>query len=105
MVETEAVINLPESVEGSVDGVMSVSVKTEKGFTLTKKYGFTVEEEDGKILSFDLLDHPELGTTLLFGNQVFSLKFWDTDDLKKGLDTLTTAVNKELERRRINGIN
>lgn len=81
-------------------GVMNVAVKTEKGITLTKQHGFTVEEEDGKVLAFDLLEHPELGTTLLFGNQVFVLKFWTNEDLTKGLEVFTLAMNKEIERRK-----
>ena len=91
--------NLPENLAG-VEGVMSVAVKTERGFTLTRDYGFTVEEEGGNILAFDLLEHPELGTTVLFGNQVFALKFWDDEDLQKGLQTISEAFNKELERRK-----
>lgn len=81
-------------------GVMSVAVKTEKGFTLTREHGFTIEEENGKVLAFDLLEHPDLGTTLLFGDQVFVLKFWDGEDLLKGLRMLSLAVRKELNRRK-----
>jgi len=91
--------NLPANLQG-VDGVMSVAVKTEKGFTLTRDYGFTVEEENGKILAFDILEHPELGTTVLFGSQVFALKFWDEEDLHAGLKIVSLAVKKELERRK-----
>ena len=91
--------NLPENLAG-MGGVMSVAVKTEKGFTLTRDYGFTVEAENGNVLAFDLLDHPELGTTVLFGNQVFALKFWDDEDLQKGLQTFSEAFNRELERRK-----
>lgn len=93
--------NLPENLDG-MDGIMSVAVKTEKGYTLTRDFGFTVEEEDGKILAFDLLIHPELGTTVLFGNQVFALKFWDDEDLQRGLKIITQAVETEIERRKGN---
>ncbi len=58
-------------------GNMNVAVKTEKGHTLSRDYGFTVEEEDGRVLAFDILAHPDMGITVLFGNQVFALKFWD----------------------------
>jgi hypothetical protein len=91
-------VKLPENpLTGK--GVMSVAVKTERGFTLTRDYGFTVEEEDGKVLAFDLLEHPELGTTLLFGNQVFVLKFWDDNALSNGLNIMSLALEKEIERR------
>ena len=82
---------------------MNIAVKTERGYTLSRDYGFTIEEEDGKVLAFDILNHEELGTTLLFGNQVFALKFWDVKDLTKGLKIFTEAVESELKRRGING--
>ncbi len=92
--------NVPPTEEGTINtGVMSVAVKTEKGHTLTHEYGFTIEEEEGKVLSFDMLYHEDLGPTLLFGNQVFVLKFWDDADLQRGLDMFTAAVKMELARR------
>ena len=97
---TEYRDNLPEDIPGGIEAIMSVAVKTEKGFTLTRDYGFTVEEEDGKILAFDLLVHPDLGTTVLFGDQVFALKYWDEEDLHKGLQIISQAVEMELERRK-----
>jgi hypothetical protein len=96
--------NLPEELRGRAHGVMSVATKTEKGFTLTKNYGFTIVEENGKVLAFDLLEHPELGVTLLFGNQVFVLKFWDDADLDKGSSILLSAIQKEKERRNKKGL-
>jgi len=96
---TEYLDNLPENIPGGIEGVMSVAVKTEKGVTLTRDYGFTVEEENNKVLAFDLLEHPDLGISVLFGTQVFALKFWDEKDLHKGLEIISTAFNKELERR------
>ena len=97
---TEFVDRLPEELPDGTQGIMSVAVKTEKGFTLTRDYGFTVEEENGKVLAFDLLEHPDLGVTVLFGNQVFAFKFWDEEDLARGLQIISEAVNKELERRK-----
>jgi hypothetical protein len=99
-VNTKVKVNIPENLEEKYDGVMSVAVKTEKGFTLTREYGFTIEEDHGKVLAFDLVEHPQLGVTLLFGNQVFALKFWDDEDLKRGLGTFSQAVAKEMERRK-----
>jgi hypothetical protein len=97
---TEYKDDLPEDIPDGIDAVMSVAVKTEKGFTLTRDYGFTVEEEAGKVLAFDILVHPDLGTTVLFGNQVFALKYWDKEDLHKGLQIISKAVKMELERRK-----
>ena len=81
-------------------GILNVAVKTEKGFTVTREHGFTIEEEAGKVLAFDMMDHPELGVTVLFGNQVFALRFWTDEDLDKGLSMLTTAVEREKNRRK-----
>ena len=80
-------------------GTAKITLKDERGFILTKDFGFTIEEESGKLLAFDLIDHPELGTTLLFGDQVFSLRFWQNADLDKGLAMLTEAVRREKGRR------
>lgn len=97
---TEYSDRLPENLPGGTKGVMSVAVKTERGYTLTRDYGFTIEEEDGRVLAFDFFEHPELGVALLCGNQVFALKFWDDADLNKGLEIFSKAVTVELERRR-----
>jgi hypothetical protein len=97
---TEYIDNLPDKLQPDTKGVMSVAVKTERGFTLTRDYGFTVEEEDGKVLAFDLIDHPELGVAVLFGGQIFALRFWDEEDLHRGLQVISKAVKKELERRK-----
>ena len=58
---------------------MKVSVKTDRGLVLSQEHGFTVEEADGKVLGFDIIETEEHGTTLLFGDQVFFLKFWDDE--------------------------
>jgi hypothetical protein len=96
---SEVKVDLPESLGDGTKGTMKVELKTENDYVLTNEYGFTIEEERGKFLAFDLIDHPELGTTVLFGNQVFALKFWDTEDLSKGLQIITEAVAREMERR------
>ncbi len=90
---------LPENLAG-IKGIMSVAVKTERGITLTQEHGFTIEEENGQVLAFDLLEHEDLGTTLLFGNQVFALKFWDEEDLHSGLKIIAAGIDRELERRK-----
>ncbi len=81
------------------ENVMRVETKDDRGMILSKEYGFTVAEENGKVLSFDLLNHPDLGITLLFGEQVFVLRFWDNEDLTKGLRVVSDAIAMELERR------
>lgn len=100
MVDTEITGDVPvPSGDVGIEGILSVAVKTERGHTLTRDYGFTVEEEDGKVLAFDLLEHPDLGIALLFGQQVFALRFWNDEDLQKGLAIVTDAISKEVERR------
>ena len=84
---------------GAHEGTMKVKTKNERGMVVTNEYGFTVQEENGKVLAFDLIEHPDLGTTLLFGNQVFALKFWDAEDLDKGLKIMKRAVAEEYRRR------
>ena len=79
--------------------VMRVETKDERGIVLSKEYGFTVEEENGKVLAFDLINHPDLGITLLFGEQVFVLRFWDDEALTSGLSMVAQAITQELERR------
>jgi hypothetical protein len=97
---TEYVDRLPDNLTAGTKGVMAVAVKTEKGYTLTREFGFTVEEENGHVLAFDFLEHPDLGIAVLFGSQVFALKFWTDADLHKGTEIFTKAATAELERRK-----
>ncbi len=90
-----------EELDGK-QGVMKVSLKDENGMVLTQEYGFTIEQENGEILSFDLHDHPDFGLALLFGNQVFFLKYWDDDQLEKGLKMIQDSFARELNRRKEN---
>ncbi len=80
-------------------GKAKVSLKTDRGLTLTKEHGFTVEEVDGKVLGFDLIETEEYGTALLFGEQVFFLKFWDDTDLDKAESIVKRAIFKERIKR------
>jgi len=82
-----------------VQGKVKVAVKTDRGFTLTKEHGFTVEEADGKVLSFDIIDTGEYGPALLFGDQVFFLKFWDDTDLDRAESIVQRAIFRERLRR------
>ncbi len=86
----------------SLQGTLKVSLKDDKGVTLTKEHGFSIEEENGDILSFDYIENEEHGSVLLFGNQIFFLKFWRDEDLQKAQDVLSKAFARELERRQSN---
>ena len=69
------------------------------GTMVVTRRGFTFQEETGQELAFDISEHPELGTALLFGNQVFFLRFWTDEQLNKALNELSTAIRKEQVRR------
>lgn len=81
-------------------GVFSKEQESKDGIILTKDYGFLVEEEAGKVLSFDKVVNEEYGNVLLFGDQVFFLKFWDTEDLKKAYKLVAEVFSDELQKRR-----
>lgn len=82
-----------------VEGTMNVELKEDRGLTLTKQYGFTVKETDDKVLAFDLIETAEYGVALLFGDQVFFLKFWDNEDLTKAESIVKRAIHEERLRR------
>lgn len=84
-------------VEGQ-KGTMFVEVETKEGYKLSKEHGFIVKEEDGKVLAFDFVRNPEYGNLLLFGNQIFFLKYWDKEDLQKALTMTQAALSEELAR-------
>jgi len=86
-----------------VEGTMKIELKDERGLTLTKEHGFTVEEADGKLLAFDLVDTDDYGKALLFGNQIFFLKFWDDEDLSKAECIIKRAIHEERLRRNDTG--
>ncbi len=83
-----------------VKGNMKVQLKNEKGMALTQEHGFIVEEADGKVLAFDLINTEEHGISLLFGNQIFFLKYWDKEDLDKAESVVKRAIHEERLRRR-----
>ncbi len=80
-------------------GKVKVALKTDRGLTLTKEHGFTVEEADGKVLGFDIMETEEYGTALLFGDQIFFLKFWDDTDLDKAESIVKRAIFRERIKR------
>jgi hypothetical protein len=88
-------------MDKAITGKMNVEVKeAESGKILTQEHGFTVKEEAGKVLSFDKIDRPDYGTVLLFGDQVYFVKFWDDEDLERALALTKEVFEGELERRR-----
>lgn len=86
-----------------VEGTMNIELKDDRGLTLTKKHGFTIEEADGKILAFDLMDSEDYGKVLLFGEQIFFLKFWEDEDLAKAESIVKRAIHEERLRRNVTG--
>lgn len=83
-----------------ITGKMNVELKEKDGTTLTKEHGFTVKEEAGKVLKFDVIERPDYGTVLLFGDQVYFLSFWDDEDIERALELTKEVFEGELERRR-----
>lgn len=84
-----------------IEGKMKVELKDEEGFSLTKENGFTIKEESDKVLSFDKIDRPkDYGTVLLFGDQIYFVKFWDDGDIERALALTKEVFEGELERRR-----
>jgi len=83
-----------------IKGKMKVVLKDVGGMLLTQEHGFTVQEEEGKVLSFDRIDREDYGTVLLFGDQVYFVKFWDDKDLERALALTKEVFEGELERRK-----
>ena len=83
-----------------IEGKINIKVEDEAGMALTKEHGFTVKEESNKVLSFDKIDREDYGTVLLFGDQIYFVKFWDDEDLKRALALTKEVFEGELERRR-----
>ena len=81
------------------EGKMKVEIKDDRGFLLSKEYGFTVQEES-RVLAFDLYDNPDIGPMLLFGDQVCALRFWRDEDLENGRRVVNAAIDMELRKRR-----
>lgn len=77
-----------------MQGKMKIKVKNERGMTLTKEHGFTIEETD-KVLAFDIIESEEYGITLLFGDQIFFLKFWKDEDLIRAESLIKRAIYRE----------
>jgi hypothetical protein len=84
----------------ALTGNLKVELKGEGGKIVTKDHGFTIQEEQ-KVLSFDKIDRPEdYGTVLLFGDQVYFIKYWDDEDIERALALTKEVFEGELERRK-----
>jgi hypothetical protein len=84
----------------AIEGKIDIKIEDESGMALTREHGFTVKEESNKILSFDKIDREDYGTVLLFGDQVYFVKFWDDEDIERALALTKEVFEGELERRR-----
>ena len=80
-------------------GVFSKEQLDKDGIVLTKEFGFLVEEEAGKVLAFDRIDSPDYGRVLLFGDQVFFLKFWGIEELQKASKLISDILLEEIDSR------
>jgi hypothetical protein len=81
-------------------GTYITGVKDEDGGDLiTTEKGFTFQEETGQELAFDIHEIEGAGTALLFGNQIFFLKFWTDEQLDKASEGFNAAIKKEKGRR------
>ena len=75
----------------TVDEEGNKVVITEKGFTFT--------EEEGVELGFDFHEVEGAGTALLFGNQIFFLRFWTDEQLNRASTIFNQAIEKERKIR------
>jgi len=78
-------------------GVFSKEQLSKDGMVPTKEFGFMVEEEVGKVLAFDRIDNQEYGRVLLFGDQVFFLSFWDSEELQKAGKLVSEIISEEID--------
>lgn len=85
--------------QGEGTGTYTETIKHDDGTLTTTERGFTFQEETGQELAFDVHEIEGAGTTLLFGNQVFFLKFWSDEQLDKASESFSLAIQKEKERR------
>jgi hypothetical protein len=84
-------------------GTYVEGIKHDDGTITTTEHGFTFTQENGQELAFDLHEMDGIGTALLFGNQIFFLKFWEDEHLDKALEVFTAAVQKEKDLRNDSG--
>lgn len=81
-------------------GTYISGVKDEDGSFVTTEQGFTFQEEDGRELAFDIHEIDGAGTALLFGDQIFFLKYWTDEQLDTASKVFAKAVEMEKEKRK-----
>jgi hypothetical protein len=85
------------NVEGK--GTYIQGIEHDDGSIVTTEQGFTFQQEDGEELGFDVHEIDGAGTALLFGNQIFFLKYWTDEQLDKASEAFAKAVEIEKEKR------
>ena len=84
-------------VEGK--GTYIAGVEHDDGSIVTTELGFTFQQEDGRELAFDVHEIDGAGTALLFGDQIFFLKYWTDEQLDNASKVFANAVKMEKEKR------
>lgn len=80
-------------------GTYVSGTEQEDGTFVTTEQGFTFTQEDGRELGFDTHEIDGAGTALLFGDQIFFLKYWTDGQLDKAFEVFARAVKMEKEKR------
>jgi hypothetical protein len=80
-------------------GTYISGVKEDDGSFVTTEQGFTFQEETGTELGFDVHEVEGAGTALLFGDQIFFLKYWSDEQLDIASEVFARAVTMEKEKR------
>ena len=88
---------MSEIVKGK--GTYIEGIEQDDGTFITTELGFTFQQEDGQELAFDIHEIDGAGTALLFGDQIFFLKYWTEEQLDKASKVFAKAVKMEKEKR------
>jgi len=89
---------MSDDVKGK--GTYISGVETDEGSFVTTEQGFTFQQEDGRELAFDTHEIDGAGTALLFGDQIFFLKYWTDEQLDRASEVFAKAVATEKEKRK-----
>ena len=89
---------MADNVEGK--GTYIEGIEHDDGTFITTEKGFTFQQEDGRELAFDIHEIDGAGTALLFGDQIFFLKYWTDEQLGRASEVFAKAVEMEKEKRK-----